>query len=197
MHHEDRLIIGVGGHIGTGKTTTCKIFEDLGAHYISADEIGWEVLPDIADALEKRFGKIIMKKTAIDKKKLRDIVFSKKEHLQFLNRLSHPHLVKKILERLEKIKSGVVVIDAALLFDLPGVYERVDYPILVTADDTRKQERARAKGIDSVLFQKILDAQQSEQAMKQKAKYIIKNNGTMDALKEQCQTIYEEICNDC
>ena len=191
------MVIGVGGNIGTGKTTVCKVFEYLGAHYISADEVGWEVLPEIADALKTKFGKSIMNGGTIDKKKLRDIVFSKRENLRFLNKLSHPILVKKILKRIGDIKLGIIVIDAALLFDLPAIYKQVDYPILITADDKLKQERAMARGIDKVLFRRILGLQSSEAEMSQQAKFIIRNDGSMDVLKEQCQSIYEEIKNDC
>lgn len=197
MQRQHRIVIGVGGNIGTGKTTVCKIFEHFGAHYISADRVGWEVLPDIVHALKEKFGTVIMNGKTIDKKKLREIVFTKREHLEFLNKLSHPLLEKRLLEKMKSIKTGMVVIDAALLFDFHHIYKRVDYPILITADDALKQERALAKGIDGVLFKKILGFQKSETEMSRQAKYVIKNNGTMDALKEQCQTIYEEIKNDC
>ena len=98
---------------------------------------------------------------------------------------------------MKKIESGVVILDAALLFDFRLVYKYVDYPILITADDVLKKKRALAKSIDSVLFKKILRFQKNETEMLRQAKYVIKNNGTIDALKEQCQTIYEEIKNGC
>ncbi len=197
MHRQRKIVIGVGGNVGAGKTTACKIFEHFGAHYISADEIGWKVLREITHALKKKFGDIIMNGETIDKEKLRDVVFAKEEHLEFLNKLSHPLLEKKILEKMKNIKSGVLILDAALLFDFRLVYKHVDYPILITADDALKKKRAGAKGIDSVLFKKILGFQKNETEMLRQAKYVIKNNGTIDALKEQCQTIYEAIKNDC
>lgn len=197
MHRQRKIVIGVGGNVGAGKTTACKIFEHFGAHYISADEIGWKVLREITHALKKKFGDIIMNGETIDKEKLRDVVFAKEEHLEFLNKLSHPLLEKKILEKMKNIKSGVLILDAALLFDFRLVYKHVDYPILITADDALKKKWAGAKGIDSVLFKKILGFQKNETEMLRQAKYVIKNNGTIDALKEQCQTIYEAIKNDC
>ena len=75
MHHGNKVIIGVGGTVGSGKTLVGRIFEELGAHYISADEIGWEVLSDITGELKERFGEIIMDGDIIDKKKLRGVVF--------------------------------------------------------------------------------------------------------------------------
>ena len=197
MHGRRRIVIGVGGSIGTGKTTACKIFEDLGAHYISADEIGWEVLAEISDVLKKKFGKEIINGGPINKRKLRAIIFSNRENLKFLNELSHPILTKKILTHIKNIKSGMIIIDAALLFDWPEIYKKVDHSILVVAEDNVKAERAREKGIDQNLFKQILGFQKRDYEMAQQAKFIIKNNATIMSLKKQCQNIYEEIKNDC
>ncbi|MCK4251062.1 dephospho-CoA kinase [candidate division WOR-3 bacterium] len=197
MHHGDKVIIGVGGNIGSGKTLVSKIFEELGAHYISADEIGWEVLPDIADELRERFGSIIMDRDIIDKEKLRSIVFSNSENLDYLNKLSHPLLVEKILKKIEEIKSKVVVIDAALIFDWSELRQVVDYPILVVSDNKVKEGRVMKRGINKLLFRQILESQKSEAEMSRQAKFIIENNSTVDILRSQCQNIYKEIENDC
>lgn len=197
MHDGDKVIIGVGGNIGSGKTMVSRIFEEFGAHYISADEVGWEVLPEIADKLKQRFNKIIMDGDTINKKKLRSVVFSSRKNLDYLNKLSHPILVKKIIGKIEEIESGVVVIDAALLFDWPEIYQSVDYSILVISDDKAKEERATKKGVDKQLFRLILECQKSEAEMSKHTKFIIKNNGTVDSLKTQCLHIYKEIKNDC
>lgn len=194
---KEKIVIGIGGKVGTGKTTVGKIFHSFGAHYISADEIGWEVLPEIAEGLKKRFGKMIMAGDKIAKEKLREIVFSDIKNLGFLNSLSHPRLIKKILARIKKIKSGVMVIDAALLFDWDEIYKRVDYPILVVADERVMTQRARVKGINKKTFQRIISMQKSVPEMARRAKFIIKNSGTLLFLTRKCQKIYKRIEDDC
>jgi dephospho-CoA kinase len=174
-----------------------KIFRDLGAQYISADEIGWEVLPEITDVLQNELGKGIMLGAKIDKRKLRELVFTDAQKLEFLNRVSHPILTRRIIERVREIKSGVVVIDAALLFDWPEVYETVDFSILLTARRELMLERAKAKGMSSGLFMQIMEQQKSEQEMKELASYLIENNGTIAELREKCKVIYKEISHDC
>ena len=104
MRRGTKVVIGVGGNVGVGKTAVAEIFRDLGAEYISADAIGWEVLPEISAILRDEFGSQIMNGMDIDKKKLRELVFSDPEKLMFLNRISHPILVKKILHRIEDVK---------------------------------------------------------------------------------------------
>ena len=192
-----RVVVGIGGKIGTGKTTVAKIFRDLGAQYISADEIGWEVLPEITDALKEALGQGIMRGTEIDKERLRELVFSDAQKLEILNRVSHPILTKRIIERVRDFESGVVVVDAALLFDWPEVYAIVDFPILVKARHELMVERAKAKGMSKSLFTRIMARQKSEQEMMAKACYVIENNGTIAELRERCQVIYDKISHDC
>ncbi len=197
MRRGDKVMVGVAGTIGSGKTKVCRIFENFGAQYISADEVGWEVLPEISDELKQRFGEVIMNGHTVNKKRLRSIVFSSQKNLDDLNKLSHPLLIKKILQQVEEIGSGIIVIDAALLFDWPEVFQITDYPILVIADDSVKEERMVKRGMDRHLFRQILRSQRREGEMSKHAKYIIENNSTVAALKAQCQNIYKEIKYDC
>ncbi len=197
MRPGDKVLIGVGGTIGSGKTLVSKIFQELGAQYVSADELGWEVLPEIRAGLKKRFGERIMKNGTVDRERLREIVFSDQENLDYLNRLSHPLLIKKILKRVEDIEDGIVVIDAALLFDWPAIEEIVDYRILITSDEEVKEERMARKGISRKLFRQILGFQKSDAEVMERAKFVIANNGGIDSLKIQCKDIYRQIKNDC
>jgi dephospho-CoA kinase len=197
MHENGRVIIGVAGAICSGKTIVSKIFEELGAHYVSADKIGWQVLPEITDELRERFGENIMTGTTVDRKKLRDIVFSSNDNVAFLNQLSHPRLVKELIARIEEIRTGIVVVDAALLFEWPRVLDIVDHPMLVTASEHVKKERAMKQCMDEDTFSKIQRAQKHRELMKKKAAYVIENNGTFDELREQCTKIFKEIQSDC
>lgn len=194
---KDRVVVGVGGNIGSGKTTVAKIFKSWGMRYISADRIGKSILPEIADKLKSHFGNDIITGKKIDRKKLLRIVFSNKRNLKILNSLSHPKLLEKINRKIDGIHSGFVVIDAALLFDWPELLKRVDYPILVKAPLELKRERARKRGIPEKIFYHILKNQKKEFEMAQSAKFVIENSGTFRQLKRQCQKILKELKNDC
>jgi dephospho-CoA kinase len=192
-----KVVIGVGGNIGSGKTTVAKIFKSFGMKYISADRIGWQVLPVIAEELKKEFGDGIFAGSKIDRKKLRAIVFSNKRFLQKLNRLSHPLILRKIKERLDRIHSGMVIVDAALLFDWKDLLKDVDYPILVKAPLEVKKKRAEQRGIDNKTFQQIIKNQKRESEMEKLACCVINNTGTLAELKRQCQKVFKELKNGC
>ncbi|MBE0431854.1 dephospho-CoA kinase [candidate division WOR-3 bacterium] len=194
-----RVVIGIGGNIATGKTTVANFFRELGATCIAADEVGWEVLPDITPALKKRFGEWIMFRSGckIDKKKLRDLVFSDRAGLEYLNRISHPLLTQKIAARVDGLKSGIIVIDAALLFEWPEIAALCDHKILVTAHPKKTRGRVEAKGIGHGLFSKIRSMQKDNEEMMAQADFVIRNNGTLDELRGRCQLIYQRIKDDC
>ncbi|MEO0129410.1 MAG: dephospho-CoA kinase [candidate division WOR-3 bacterium] len=194
---KNKVVIGVGGNIGSGKTTVAKIFQSYGMKYISADRIGKSILPEIADQLRSYFGKDIFSGKKIDRRKLRSIVFSDPKYLKILNNLSHPRLIEKINKEIDGIDKGMVVVDAALLFDWPALLKKVDFPILVKAAIEIKQKRAQKRGIPKKIFFSILKSQKKESEMTKAAKYVIENNGTLWQLKRQCQKIVKELKNDC
>lgn len=197
MHDNEKVVIGVAGAVCSGKTVVSKIFQQLGAYYISADMIGWQVLPDIADELKERFGEDIMNGGTIDRRKLRDIVFADDDNVAFLNRLSHPRLVPKLIKAIADATARIVVVDAALLFEWPRVLDVVDVPILVVAREQLQKERAVTERMDEMTFQRILHVQRGPTLSEKKATYVIENNGTLDELRERCEEIYQEIQRDC
>ncbi len=197
MKRYGKIVVGVGGNIGSGKTTVAKIFQSYGMHYISADKIGWSVLPEIAPELRNTFGKEIFCGSNIDREKLRDVVFADSSSLKTLNKLSHPKILRKIYQKLNGVRRDMVVIDAALLFDWPGLLKRIDIPILVKSPKNLKRKRARQRGIPAKIVDQILQKQKEEAVMAKKAKYVINNNGTFAELKEQCRKIFKELKNDC
>ncbi len=196
MPHEKK-VIGVGGCIGSGKTTVSKIFAEYGAQYISADEIGWEVLEEIKEELKVAFGNDIMKNNNIDRKELREVVFSNIKHLKTLNGLSHPLLKEKLIHRLNAITRGLVVIDAALLFSWPDILTHIDIPVLVKADEQHRERRVREDGMNGETFLKIQNMQKRDKETEPHARYVITNNGSLEDLRLQCRKIYEEITGGC
>ena len=197
MRPGSKVVVGIAGNVGSGKTAAAMVFKELGAICISADEVGWEVLPEIAQVLRKKFGEQVMRGSEVDKKKLRELVFSDRRKLAFLNRVSHPLLVRKITERVKHIKSGVVVIDAALLFDWPELCGLTDYRILVTAHRDMMAARAESKGIDGNTFSMILSVQRDSDELSAKADFVISNNGTLAELRRKCKKVYQRIKDDC
>jgi dephospho-CoA kinase len=197
MKCTNRKIVGIGGTIGSGKTTLARCFERWGASRVSADRIGKQIIPLIAPALQKAFGPSVTIGNRISVPRLRRAAFSSLKNARLLNRISHPLLVSRLRARIRRFRSGILVIDAALLFDWKNVLKDLDYAILVTAPSRLKERRSLAKGIDKDAFWRIINVQKKEREMAKHADMIIRNTGKIANLKKQCRKIYLEIQHGC
>ena len=126
------MIIAITGNIGSGKTTAAELFRNAGFSIINADEIGHELyhVKRIKDKVIKKFGKRILTKAEIDRRKLKDIVFYDKKQLIALNRIVHPEIVKEINRRIKKSRNKKIVVDAALIVEFK--FRNYDKLLLIT-----------------------------------------------------------------
>ncbi|AJG41290.1 dephospho-CoA kinase [Thermotoga sp. RQ7] len=134
------MVIGVTGKIGTGKTTVCEVLKrDYGAHMVNVDRIGHEVLEEVKERLVELFGESILEDGKVSRKKLGEIVFGSEEKLKKLEQLVHP-LMRKKVEDIVKKRSGLVVIEAALLRRMK-LDALCDHIITVVAEEKKIIER--------------------------------------------------------
>ncbi len=132
--------------MATGKTTVLKEWKKLGAKIIRADEVGHQILleEDVKEALVRKFGEQILSNGKIDRDKLGRRVFGDREALDFLNKLTHPRINKRIEEMLRKM-DGVIVIEAAIVFEM-GLYKLCDYIVATYCPREEQMTRLLEKG---------------------------------------------------
>ncbi|MDO4690858.1 MAG: dephospho-CoA kinase [Fusobacterium sp.] len=185
------MIIGLTGGIASGKTTVSKILKTKGFLIYDADEIAREISKEeeVKKELISYFGEQILDKASnIDRKKLKDIVFKDKEKLEELNRIIHPRVYvffKSIREKNDYKKT--IVFDVPLLFE-SGIDKLCDKILLVLANRELKIKRIiKRDGISKELAEKIIGSQMSDDEKIKKADIIIKNNDSIEDLKEQVE----------
>lgn len=192
-----KIVIGITGGFGTGKTTVARIFERLGAKVIIADKIAHEVFSP-GRAIYKKvlsiFGKSILNKSgAIDRKRLGRIVFNDKNKLLLLNSIVHPEVIERINYLITKKTRGVYIIDAPLIIEV-GLLDKIDKLIVVTA--SRRNQIKRCKKKFNLKKTEILKRIRSQMPIKKKrrlADFIIDNNGSIDKTQRRVKEIWREI----
>ena len=118
----EQRIIGITGPSGSGKSVIAKSISE-GSILIDADRLYNEMLlgeNDMTRELKKAFPEAF-EGDKIDKKRLAERVFTDRESLAFLNSITHPHIVDKIMETARKHAPETVYIDAPTLFE-SGLY---------------------------------------------------------------------------
>jgi len=181
-----KVIIGVTGKFGSGKSTVAKILEKKGAKVINVDEIGHEVLKDedVKEKLLKTFGEDIFENGEVNRKTLARIVFSSKERLKELEKILHPKMIEKIKEIVKKY-DGIVVLEAAILKRM-GLDSLCDHVITVVTDEEKIFERMRKKGFSDDEIEKRLSFQEDVKPIG----IILINNGSLEELEEKVSMVW-------
>lgn len=196
MSHKKRIVIGVTGTLGSGKSTVAKIFAELGAKIFDADEIVKDVYsscPVITKQIVKIFGKEVLDKDGrINKKKLSQKAFVNKDTCEELNKIVHPHVIRILIKEISKLK-GVAIVDAALLIE-SGFYRFVDFIVLVKCPlKLEFQRAAKNSRLPAAAIRRRLACQLPFKNKKRFADFIIDNSGSIATLKAQVMKVYSEV----
>ena len=190
-----RLIIGLTGGIGSGKSTVAKEFIALGIDVVDADKVAREVVEPGQPALAKielYFGKEVVDINGeLDRAKLRNIIFKSDTKKQWLNELLHPIIRDTLLKQLEQAHSKYVILEAPLLLE-NQLTKYTDYTLVVDVTEALQIERATQRDSNSITqIQAIMDAQISRELRLQQADYIIDNSCTdLVVLKQQVKMLH-------
>ncbi len=188
-----KLVIGIGGNIGSGKTTVANELRRYGAKVIDADQIGKTLLQPGTQQFKKlvaTFGReILTKKGEIDRPALARLAFKSAASLKKLNAIMHPPLLQRLDEEIARIKEGLVVVDAALLFAW-GLDKKVDIAVLVTAPDKIRIKRMVKLGLGEEEVAQRLKLQGSDARFWSRADFVLENNGSLAELKRKTRALW-------
>jgi len=190
-----RVIIGLTGGIGSGKSTVANEFKALGIEVVDADLVAREVVapgqPALAE-IELYFGQeVINYDGELNRAKLRQVIFSSEQKKQWLNNLLHPIIREALLTQLAQATSQYVILEAPLLLE-NKLTQYTDFTLVVDVPETLQIERAMLRDNNSrSQIQAIIDAQISRQERRQQADYVIDNSKPdLVALKEQVKMLH-------
>ncbi len=194
MNPRKKMVIGITGSVGSGKTTVSMILCKNGFRIIDADKIGHDIIrknPTAYKRIVSQFGKRVLdKKKNIDRKKLGNIVFKNKKKLAKLNQITHPEILKEINNQILRSKCRNIAIDAPLLFE--SKMERMfDKIVLVKASE--KNIFLRNKKFSKQKLKTVLKAQAPVKGKIKKADFVIDNDGSINDLEDKVLKILNNL----
>ena len=194
------LKIAITGGAGSGKSVVARMFQEVGAAVLDADEIAHRVVEVGAPAweeLRKAFGpEFFLEDGALNRPVMARRVFGDPQARLRLNEIVHPYVAREIRERLadlERQRVTMVLVEVPLLFEagLAGGYDRV---IVVDANPQEQVERLQARDQRSEAeIQGIIDAQMPLKDKVSRADYVVDNRGSLEETRRQVQTIWENL----
>jgi len=131
MDITNKVVIGLTGGIGSGKTTIANFFADLGIDIIDADIAARKVVEPKSSALvqiSQRFGlQFIKADGTLNRPLLRSQIFSNDIDKLWLNNLLHPLIRQTMLNEIEQSQSPYCLLVAPLLIEnnLQSLVERI------------------------------------------------------------------------
>jgi len=192
--NKKRIILGITGSFGSGKTTVAGIFKSFGAKIIDADKIAHSLIKPQTPVYKKiicAFGRgILNQDKSINRHRLARLVFNNKNLLKKLNKITHPEIIRIIKEKIRTdASSGIVVLDAPLLIE-KGLGKITDKLIVVTITGKKQTERMRNKtGLSITDILKRVKAQIPLRNKVRLADFIIDNSATLKETEKQVQEI--------
>jgi len=191
--------VGVTGGIGSGKSTVCKIWAELGAFILYADDLAKKLMvtnDEIRKKIRNTFGDQAYNKNGqLNRSYLAKKAF-REGKVEILNEIVHPAVYEESMKISEKAKESgflVFVKEAALLLQ-KGRPKNFDYIIIVTSKLENRIKRVIRR--DNIDEQNVIDRiknQQNFDDLYHLADYIIHNDGSFKQLKAKAKNIYMEI----
>lgn len=197
------LLIALTGNIASGKSEVARIFADLGATVIDADDLARDAVrpgsPGL-DAIASRWGKRVLNTDgSLNRAALRSIIFASEAERQALNAIVHPE-VKRLRDELiaeARARGDAVVVSAIpLLFEV-GLEKEFDRVILVDApDDLRRSRLVNRRGLSTAEAQRMMDAQMPASAKRSRAHIVIDNENDLKALRRAVEHAWKDLTTD-
>jgi dephospho-CoA kinase len=186
MQNKKRLLIGITGGLGAGKSIAGTYFESHGYKVLYADPIAknlYKTNKALKATLVKEFGKGILDADGnISGPAAREILLSGRQNVKRVGRIVHPFVRKEINNMLARIKDKIVFVEAAIMFD-SGYYTEMDYTILIYAPKELRINRAVERdGISRKEAERIIRQQMDERQKLKMADFVVRNDGKKQKL---------------
>jgi len=194
-------LLGLTGGIGSGKTTVSDLLRKLGAGIIDTDLIAHQITAPGGIAIpliQERFGvQFIDPSGALDRTKMRALVFTDPESRKALEQITHPLIRQETtLQALKLSKSGkpYLVFVVPLLIESGNWHGVLDHIAVVDCPEqvqiARVMERNKLTKQD---VEKILAAQASREMRLSQADTILHNDGDLTKLTAEAQVLHQKI----
>lgn len=187
-------VYGITGGAGTGKSEVIRMLQDdFRGYVIMADEVARELTQKghvSYRLIVDYFGRdILMEDGEIDRRKLADHVFNNEEALEKLNSMTHPYVKEEIKRQIAEAEASsnyrFAAVEAALLLECG--YENIcdEFWYVYTKPEIRRQRMKENRNYSDEKVDAVMRNQQPDEVFFDKCAFVIENNTTLDAVREQ------------
>jgi len=189
------LLIALTGGIASGKSAVAALFASFGVPVLDTDAIARDVvepgMPALAQIVETFSADILDDSGCLDRRRLREIVFTHPQQRQQLEAILHP-AIREELARRAAAAGGPYQIHVIPLLVEGGRIDAFDRVLVVDCPEEQQIQRLIERDQSNVeQAQKILAAQASREERLAAADDVIVNTGTLADLERFVLTLHQ------
>jgi dephospho-CoA kinase len=186
--------------VASGKTAVSRLFEALGVAVVDTDVLAREVVEPGQKGLDQivaEFGTSVLDPHGrLDRKAMREKVFSRPEQRQCLEEILHPLIEARVVAALESLADEPYVLIVVPLLVESGLFGDADQVIVVDVSETVQIERlCQRDEVSEAQARQVLAAQASREQRLARADVVIDNSGVPEALPDQVQRLHQQLIN--
>jgi dephospho-CoA kinase len=188
-----KLVVGLTGGIGSGKSTVAQLFANYDVPIVDTDLIARELTAPGSDALQsiaEKFPNVITSDGQLDRKLLRQLIFTDSEKRTWLEELLHPLIRTEMQRQIELLQSPYCIAVIPLLFENPPnpIINRI---LVVDTEPKLQLDRVATRDLHSIMeVEAIIATQVSRQVRLDGADDIIFNTQGPAFLMPQVEKLH-------
>lgn len=192
-----KLCVGLTGGIGCGKSTVSKLFAEHGAGVIDTDVIAHQLTQShgsCISAIGAAFGsEYITSDGALDRDRMRKLIFSDAIAKQRLELLLHPLILEQAKLQIQQLQAKpYIILVVPLLLTSPAFLQLVQRVLVVDCTEERQVTRVIERNRMNEIEVRAIIAQQTPRVVRiQRADDLINNDSTLDRLAEQVDFLHK------
>jgi len=211
------LIVGLTGGIGSGKSTVASLFAEHGAGIIDTDAIAHQLTqacPELVEAacpepsrrangeaiaaIRAAFGNdYLTDDGALDRAKMRGLIFSDATAKQRLEQILHPLILEQAKAQLKRLQAKpYILVVVPLLAESPAFRQLVQRVLVVYCDEDTQIARVTGRNcMTEAEVRAIITRQTPRNERLQLADDVIHNDASLNKLAEQVGILHKRYSN--
>jgi len=195
--------IALTGGIGSGKSEATKIFSSLGVPIVDLDIISHQLTAEkqpLVSEIAAAFGQeYISASGALDRAKMRQLVFSNDQARKQLNEILHPAIYKEAINQLRQHSDQPYAVLAIPLLEEGSIYATsIDRVLVIDCEPEKQIERVKQRShLTEPEIKQIIEAQMPRQTRIKIADDLIENNGSIADLRSKIEKLHQKYIKTC
>lgn len=191
--------VGVTGGIGSGKSTLCRIWAEMGAYVIYADDLAKAMMaesPELVARIKGAFGEeSYLPDGSLNRPWLADQAFAK-GRVGELNAIVHPAVFAesdRLMDQAEKQGYPMAVREAAVMLEY-GRPKTLDRVVLVLAAQKARVDRVTER--DEATPEQVghrISRQPDFEGYTPLADLVVRNDGSLEEFKQKARSAFHEL----